>query len=198
MDQAQIGALVALAVVGSFTPGPNTTIATATGAHFGFRAVVPHLVGVPVGFATLLALGSLGVAGVLLALPGAVAVIRWAGVTYMVYLGALLLRAARPGEVRLPRPFTFAQSVAFQYANPKAWMLAAATASAAVPGANAAARTALVCALFAGACVASLAAWAWLGASLRRWLRTEPRRRAFNAAMALSLLATAAWLAVAT
>jgi threonine/homoserine/homoserine lactone efflux protein len=195
MEAAPVGALVALAVVGSFTPGPNTTIATVTGVHFGFRAVLPHLAGVPVGFSTLLALGSLGVAGVLLAAPAAAALVKWAGVGYLLYLGARLLRPARPGHAALARPFTFAQSVLFQYANPKAWMLAAATAGAAAPGPGLAARTALVCALFSAACIVSLAAWAWLGASLRQWLGTGHRLRAFDAAMALSLVATALWMA---
>src|SRR5215475_12394665 len=69
MDGAQLGAFVVFSLVGSFTPGPNTTIATATGANFGFRAVVPHVAGVPFGMTTLLVLGSLGVTGLLLALP---------------------------------------------------------------------------------------------------------------------------------
>jgi threonine/homoserine/homoserine lactone efflux protein len=74
-------------------------------------------------------------------------------------------------------------------------MLAVATAGASGPGVGIAARTALVCALFSAACIISLAAWAWLGASLRQWLRTGHRLRRFNAALALSLVATAVWMA---
>src|SRR5215510_8368598 len=128
MEIGQLGAFVTFSVVGSFTQSPNNTIATATGANFGFRAAVPHIVGVPFGFATLLALGSLGVAGVLFALPAAAGVIKWVGVLYMLYLGWLLARSARLNEARVARPMTFWQTATFQYLNPKAWLLAAATA----------------------------------------------------------------------
>jgi threonine/homoserine/homoserine lactone efflux protein len=66
MEPAQLWAFVVFSLVGSFTPGPNTTVATATGANFGFRAALPHILGVPFGFSTMLALGTLGVAGLLL------------------------------------------------------------------------------------------------------------------------------------
>jgi len=195
MDTAQLWAFVVFSLVGSFTPGPNTTIASATGANFGFRAVVPHIVGVPFGLSTMLALGSLGVAGILLALPVAAGVIKWVGVLYMAYLGWLLLRSARWGDARVVRPLTFWQSAMFQYVNPKAWMLAAATASAYASGQSVSARTTLICAVWSGACVLSLVAWACLGAALREWLRVGNRLRGFNALMAVSLIATAVWMA---
>jgi threonine/homoserine/homoserine lactone efflux protein len=200
MDAAYFWAFVVFSMVGSFTPGPNTTIATVTGANFGFRAVVPHIVGVPFGFSTLLVAGNLGVAGIVLALPAAAGIIKWAGVLYMLYLGWLLLRPAPwgpapRGGVRVARPLTFWQSAMFQYANPKAWMLAAATAGAYVPGASVPMRATLICAVWSGACILSLVAWAWLGAALREWLRVGNRLRGFNALMALALIATAVWMA---
>ncbi len=67
MPFEQLLALAALAIAGSFTPGPNNTIATVTGANHGLRAVVPHLLGVPFGFSTILVAGSLGAAALLAA-----------------------------------------------------------------------------------------------------------------------------------
>ena len=195
METAQLWAFVVFSLVGSFTPGPNTTIATATGANFGFRAVVPHIVGVPFGMSTMLVLGSLGVAGIMLALPAAAGVIKWVGVLYMLYLGWLLLRPARWGDARVARPLTFWQSAMFQYVNPKAWMLAVATTSAYIPGHGVPARFTLICAVWSGACVLSLVAWAWLGAALREWLRVGNRLRGFNALMALALITAAIWMA---
>ena len=189
MDPAQLWAFVAFSMIGSFTPGPNNTIATATGAHFGLRAVVPHIAGVPFGMTTMLVLGSLGVAGILLALPAAAAAIKWVGVLYMLYLSCLLLRPPPGGGALVTRPLTFWQSAIFQYVDPKAWMLAAATASAYARGGNALARTALICVVWGGACALSLIAWAWIGAALRERLRVGHRLRIFNALMALSLMA---------
>ncbi len=203
MEPAQLGAFVVFSLVGSFTPGPNNTIATATAANFGFRAALPHIFGVPFGFSTMLALGSLGAVGLLLSLPTAAGAIKWAGIAYLVYLGWLLIRAARPRRDHAPgtvaaRPLTFLESALFQYANPKAWMLATATAGTFMSGRDVATRAALICTVFSVTCIASLAVWAWMGAGLRRWLRTGRRRWWFNAAMGLSLAATALWMAVTT
>lgn len=203
MEPAQLGAFVVFSLVGSFTPGPNNTIATATAANFGFRAALPHIFGVPFGFSTMLALGSLGAVGLLLSLPTAAGAIKWAGIAYLVYLGWLLIRAARATSDHAPgtltaRPLTFLESALFQYANPKAWMLATATAGTFMSGRDVATRAALICMVFSATCIASLAVWAWMGAALRQWLRTSRRRWWFNAAMGLSLAATALWMAVTT
>jgi hypothetical protein len=62
MPLEQLLALAVLALVGSFTPGPNNMIATVTGANHGFRAALPHVFGVPFGFASMLIAGAFGVA----------------------------------------------------------------------------------------------------------------------------------------
>src|SRR5437660_870237 len=141
MEPVQLWAFVVFSLVGSFTPGPNTTIATVTAANFGFRATVPHILGVPFGFSTLLALGTLGMAGLLLSTPAAAGALKWAGVAYLLYLAWLLARPAAPagdGGRGGPggRPLTFLESALFQYANPKAWMLAIATAATYASGAR--------------------------------------------------------------
>jgi len=207
MEPAQLWAFVVFSLVGSFTPGPNTTIATVTGANFGFRAAVPHILGVPFGFSTLLALGTLGIAGLLLSVPAAAGAVKWVGIVYLLYLAWMLARATPPSHGAPPsedapagrgaRPLTFVQSALFQFANPKAWMLAVATAGTYASRAHIAERTAVICLVFAAACVVSLAVWAWAGAALRRCLGTDRRLQYFNAVMGGSLAATAVWMAVA-
>jgi len=201
METSGLLAFVVFSLVGSFTPGPNVAIATATAANFGFRATLPHIFGVPVGFSTMVALAGLGVIGVLLALPAAAGAIKWAGVAYLLYLAWLIARAGRATSDGPPalgsRPLTFLESALFQYANPKAWMLTVATAGTYMSGRGLAAHTAVACAVFAVACIASLVAWAWVGAALREWLGVGRRRWWFNMAMGLSLAATALWMAVA-
>ena len=69
MPFEQLVALAILAIVGSFTPGPNNMIATVTGANHGFRAALPHIFGVPFGFASMLIAGAVGVTALLLTYP---------------------------------------------------------------------------------------------------------------------------------
>jgi threonine/homoserine/homoserine lactone efflux protein len=197
MDADQVVALVVFALVGSFTPGPNNAIATLTGANFGMRAAVPHMLGVPFGFASMLLAAAGGVAAVLLKNPVAAEVIRWLGTAYLLWLAWSLMRAseAKPlasGPFALP--LSFSQAALFQYLNPKAWMLAAATAGAFMAGDGPFVRGALAAAVFAVTAFASLVVWAALGASLRAWLAQGLRLRVFNVVMGLSLAITALWM----
>lgn len=197
MPLDQLLALITLAVAGSFTPGPNNTIATVTAANHGFRAAVPHMLGVPLGFASMLVAGSLGVAAVLIAHPLLAQLIKWLGIAYLLYIAWLIARASSLGDRTLARPLTFWQSAAFQYANPKAWMLAAATAATFMAqGANVA-RTSVIVVVYALAAFSSLVLWAALGAALQAWLRQGQRLRVFNLVMGALLAATALWMSFA-
>jgi threonine/homoserine/homoserine lactone efflux protein len=188
-------ALITLAVAGSFTPGPNNTIATVTAANHGFRATVPHMLGVPLGFSTLLIAGSLGVAAVLIAHPLLAQVIKWAGIVYLLYIAWLIAGASSLGDRAVARPLTLWQSALFQYANPKAWMLAAATAATFMAQGASLLRTTVIVGVYALAAFTSLVLWAALGAGLRAWLQQGRRLRMFNLAMGLLLAATAVWMA---
>lgn len=196
MPPDQLLALTTLALAGSFTPGPNNVIATVTGANHGLRAALPHILGVPFGFGTMLAAGSLGVAALLMAHPLLGQVIKWLGIGYLLVIAGMIARAGSIGERTLARPLTFWQSAAFQYANPKAWMLAAATAGTFMTAQPSAARTAIIIGVFALAAAASLVLWAWIGAALRHWLQTGRRLARFNLTMGLLLAATALWMAL--
>ncbi|HTT10307.1 MAG TPA: LysE family translocator [Burkholderiaceae bacterium] len=197
MEADQVVALVVFALVGSFTPGPNNAIATLTGANFGMRAAVPHILGVPFGFASMLLAAAAGVAALLLTHPAAGEAIRWFGTAYLLWLAWSLVRATEAkalGSGPFALPLSFSQAALFQYLNPKAWMLAAATAGAFMAGDGPLVRGALAAAIFAVTAFASLVVWAALGASLRSWLAHGTRLRAFNVVMGASLAITALWM----
>ena len=198
MPLEQLLALAVLAFVGSFTPGPNNMIATVTGANHGFRAALPHVFGVPFGFASMLIAGALGVAALLLTSPFIAALLKWAGIAYLLFISWELARPQVTGEESnrpVMKPLSFWQSAAFQYANPKAWMLVVATAGSFVASNATIARIAIIVSLFSIAAMGSLITWAWVGAALRNWLSMGSRMRIFNVAMGALLVATALWLA---
>jgi threonine/homoserine/homoserine lactone efflux protein len=198
MPLEQVLALVVLAFVGSFTPGPNNLIATATGANHGFRAVLPHVFGVPLGFSSMLVAGAVGVAALLLTYPVIAALLKWAGISYLLFIAWQLARPEEAGkDVNRTgmRPLSFWQSAAFQYANPKAWMLAAATAGSFMTSNATLASVAIIVLVFSIAAMGSLITWAWVGAALRKWLSVGSRMQNFNVAMGVLLAATALWMA---
>jgi threonine/homoserine/homoserine lactone efflux protein len=195
----QLTALIVFATVASFTPGPNNTIAAATGANFGFRAVLPHVFGVPVGFTTMMVATAGGVAALLLATPMLTGSLKWVGVAYLLWLAWQLARRAGH-DTRAGGPFAlplgFAQSALFQYLNPKAWMFALATTTAFVAGEQPLRRAVIVVIVCALCMLASLVLWGWIGAALREWLRVGRRLRLFNLSMGAALAATALWMGV--
>ena len=202
MAADQFTALVVFAVVASFTPGPNNAIATVTGANFGFRAVLPHVFGVPFGFSSMLIGGAAGVAALVLASPTLAAALKWAGIAYLLWLAWQLARPsnaeARAGSGPFRLPLNFVQSALFQYLNPKAWMFALATTTAFVAGERPLQRAAIVVLVCALCAFGSLLLWGWIGAALRNWLAQGNRLRAFNLLMGVLLAATAIWMGAST
>lgn len=197
MPADQLLALIVFALVASFTPGPNNTIATVTAANFGFRATLPHVAGVPIGFSSMLIAGAGGVAALVLAYPAVTDVLKGLGIAYLLWLAWQLARASTlPANAGGPfsLPLGFAQSALFQYFNPKAWMFALATTTAYVAGDQPLLRAATVVVVCAVCAMLSLLTWGWLGAALRDWLKRGRRLRYFNRTMALSLAATALWM----
>jgi threonine/homoserine/homoserine lactone efflux protein len=201
-----LGPLALFAFVASITPGPNNLLLLRSGARFGVRRSVPHLVGIQLGFQGLLLLSWLGVGAMLLALPAGFSVLRWACFAYLLWLAVLILRealtettphATRPARQlpQAPRPMGLLQAMGFQLINAKAWMMTVTVASAfygaARPGARDIALAGLVCLCIGATC--SLAWNAW-GAAIEHVLKRPAARRAFHGAMAVLVLATAVWM----
>ncbi len=191
-------AACAFAFVSSITPGPNNTMLLASGVTHGFVRTVPHLLGVNLGFAFLVLATGLGLGGLFLSVPGAQTALRWIGAAYLLRLAWKIARAA-PADVdgASGHPMSFVEAAAFQWVNPKAWIMAIGAIATYLPadaGLPALAVLTLVFAVINAPCVAL---WAGFGAALRR-LFTDPRlARAFNLAMAALLVLSLAPLLVA-
>ena len=117
--------LALFAFVSSITPGPNNVMLSASGIAFGFRRTVPHLFGVWAGFALLLAVCGAGVGTVSDRFPAFENVLKVVGSVYLLYL-AWKLRAAFDirSDAASSKPLRFHEAVAFQFVNPKAWLMA--------------------------------------------------------------------------
>jgi len=186
---------LAFAVSMSASPGPNNTMLTASGANFGFRRTVPHMLGVSIGFPAMLLAVALGAGEVLRAHPLALAVLRWAGAAYLLWL-AWRIASARPavkdGGELAGRPFSFLQAVLFQWVNPKAWVigLAAVLTQTTASGAAQIAEAVLLAGLFLVVTLITSVFWILIGVGAARLLRTPRALRGFNVAMAALLVAS--------
>ena len=184
-------ALLSFAFVTSITPGPNNLMLMTSGANFGFRRTVPHMMGVSLGHALMVFLVGLGIAGLFQAYPPAKLGLKLVSVGYMLWLAWKIAHSAAPGEGRTrAAPLTFVQAAAFQWVNPKAWAMALGAVTAYATGGLLSVVT--VCAVFACVNLPSVSVWALAGQQVRHWL-TDPRRlRVFNWTMA-GLLVLSLW-----
>lgn len=182
--------LVAFAFVSSITPGPNNMMLMASGANFGVRQTIPHMLGVALGFGFMVVLVGVGLMAVFDRWPMSHSIIKWAGVAYMVWLAIKIARSGppQPGAARA-RPFGFIQAAAFQWVNPKAWTMALGAIAAYAPQRDLAAVIG-VAAVFTLVNLPSVGTWAVMGQALGGWLGDARRLRLFNYAMAALLMAS--------
>ena len=185
MTLDRLAALILFAVVATGTPGPNNLMVMASGANFGLRRTVPHIVGIALGIAVMLLAVGGGLAGLFEALPWLAGLLAALSLAYLLILAWKIATAAPPDPSAPPgRPLTVLQAAAFQWVNPKAWAMALTTVSVYVP-ASAAPLAALV---FAAVCLPIVALWCAAGRALGRMLRKPARLRAFNVTMAALLV----------
>ena len=183
-------ALIAFAFVSSITPGPNNLMLMASGANFGFRRTIPHMLGIGLGFAFMVLLVGAGLVQLFDRYPVSYTVLKVASVVYLLYLAWKIAHAA-PAQSRdaTGSPMTFLQAAAFQWVNPKAWAMALTATTAYAPGQtlNAIIIVALV---FGAVNLPSVSTWTVLGQQMARIL-TNPRRLVmFNWTMAILLVAS--------
>jgi threonine/homoserine/homoserine lactone efflux protein len=130
-------AFALFAFVSSITPGPNNLMLLASGMNFGFKAAVPHMLGISGGFFILLLAVGFGLGEVFARQPVTYTVMKWAGAIYLVYLAWRIANAgavADPVEGAIkPKPLSFIGAALFQWVNPKAWVMAASTFSIYLP-----------------------------------------------------------------
>lgn len=191
MPASLFWALAVFAFVTSVTPGPNNMMLLTSGLNFGFRRTLPHALGVALGFTVMVALVGLGLAGIFKAVPALLGVLKWAGAAYMVVLALKMARAAplKDGSA-VGRPMTFLQAVAFQWVNPKAWIMAV-TAAATYTAPDSYVVSVLIVALVFGAVtLPSVSSWVLFGTALRRLLNEPKMLRLFNWTMAALLVAS--------
>ncbi len=182
--------LLVFVVVATITPGGATTLATASGAQFGFRRSVPLMAGIAAGLASLAAAAAAGLAGVLMAVPSLQVVTRLAGSAYLLWLAWQVARSGTPRRGAAPgTPTSFVGGACLLWLNPKGWAMALAAAASFAGLASGPLRlAALLGAAFGLAAAVSLSLWCAAGLLLARLLRTERQWRVLNAVLGLLIV----------
>jgi threonine/homoserine/homoserine lactone efflux protein len=172
------------------TPGPNNLIVLRAALRVGMRGAWPAIAGVVLGGLVVLAVALAASEAVFAAAPGLQTVVGVAGCLYLAWLGLGLIRhAGRPsdGPARGLPAASVAGLFAFQFLNPKSWLMVM-TAIGAMPAGAPAWPLAVVFTVIPATC---LTLWAVAGAALARRL-ARPRVAAWvDRGMGALLVATA-------
>jgi threonine/homoserine/homoserine lactone efflux protein len=176
----------------SITPGPNNVMLTASGASFGLRRTLPHILGIVAGFLAQLLAVCAGLSALFARWPALQSALGWAGAAYLLYLGWQMLGSREAQARHQARPVSFVEAALFQFLNPKAWVMTVTAATLFLPRElGLLARGGYMVAVMEGIGVPCMMVWALFGSSLRGLLGAPRGRLVFNVAMALALASTA-------
>jgi threonine/homoserine/homoserine lactone efflux protein len=193
-DQAVAFLLFAVAAAG--TPGPSNLLLTATGAQVGILRGLPGLLGVSLGMGVMMFVVAFGLGRVVLASPAILRVLHWAGAAVLLWLAWKVASAGPEPAEAGRRPVGFLAAAAFQWVNPKSWLVSASAAGTYLGAGTALGQALAFGGLFVLASLQCCFAWLAFGATGRRVLRGARARRAFNVAMGALLAASVALVAL--
>lgn len=186
-----LASLVLFCFVMSATPGPNNMMVMASGARYGVRRTLPHVLGIAFGFPVMLALIGVGLGELILASRPVHETLELVAVLFMLWIAWRIAIAGAPHHAvdESSRPLNFFEAMLFQWINPKAWAIGFVAVALYAHGYGSLwIGLALVCGIFIVVCLFCCTAWAALGRGAGSLLRTERQFRLFNAAMAVLLI----------
>lgn len=191
-------AILGFAVAASITPGPNNLLVMTSGLNHGVAASLRLVAGISFGFAFMVLAVGLGLGAGIRAHPELQTAIEAAGLCYMLWLAWKVATAPTTFEVptsdgkTAARPLSALAGAAFQWVNPKAWAIALSATAAFSTSGGEPSRLFWLAGIFAAVAFAALTIWAAFGGALRRFVDNPRAIFAFNIAMALLLVASAA------
>jgi threonine/homoserine/homoserine lactone efflux protein len=192
MSQHLALAFVAFAAAALFSPGPNNIMLMASGLNHGFRRTLPHVAGVTLGFAFLVAVIGIGLGAMFATYPALQAILKYAGAAYLAYL-AVVIAMSRPagstGEAE-GQPMTFLGAALFQWVNVKGWVIAIGTVTAYAAIAAYPWNIVVLSLLLLVIGTTSSMTWVLFGTSLQSLVKSPRAVRIFNLVMAALLLAS--------
>lgn len=200
MDNALFVSLVGFAFIAAGTPGPNNLLLMSSGALFGWRQTLPHLGGILLGFAVVMASAVFGLGTLVEKWPWLITVVRIVGATWLAWMSIRFFKAAvkadqtssRVEEAPISRPFRFFEAVLFQWVNPKGIIAALSSAGAYISIAELAwQRAIIIVGVFFVAGLVACSGWMIAGDALNRYMSSGRSAPYVNAAMGILILATA-------
>jgi threonine/homoserine/homoserine lactone efflux protein len=175
--------------VAAYTPGPNNILASYSGFNFGIKKTIPHILGVVLGFTSLVFFLSIGLVNVFKLFPIIQVIIKYLGTIFLLYLAYKISFAKISIETKKENPVKFIETFLFQYLNPKGVTVAIIVVSTYVELGenyiNYATQIVILAFLFS---VTSITLWTFVGKFLRKFATNDKFIKYFNYVMSGLLL----------
>ena len=175
--------------VTAYTPGPNNVVASYSGFNFGINRTIPHILGVTLGFTSLVIFLVVGLINVFKLFPIIQIVIKYLGTIFLVYLAYKIASSTKSTDIERENPVKFIETFFFQYLNPKGVTVAIIVVSTYVDYGenyvNYATQIVLLAFLFS---LSSITLWTFIGKFLRKFATNDNFIKYFNYAMSGLLL----------
>jgi len=187
----QLLGLVGFSFVSAVTPGPNNILLWASGATFGLRRTVPHVLGTAVGLGAMALAAAAGIAALLTAVPVLGIAMKVAGSAYLLFLAWQIARSGTLTAGDASRPLSIVEAAAFQLVNPKAWIFAlGAVTTFRPPELGEVVGSIAIAVVMMAVIVPAAGLWAAFGDALGSLLHRERTRRVVNLVLAALVVAT--------
>jgi threonine/homoserine/homoserine lactone efflux protein len=175
--------------VTAYTPGPNNVVASYSGFNFGIAKTIPHILGVTLGFTSLVIFLTIGLINVFKLFPVIQVIIKYLGTLFLIYLAYKIASSTNSDETKKENPVKFIETFFFQYLNPKGVMVAIIVVSTYVELGenyiNYATQVVLLAFLFS---LTSITLWTFIGKFLRKFATNDKFIKYFNYVMSGLLL----------
>ena len=188
MTLATLVSFFMFALMAAITPGPNNIMLAASGANYGFRRTLPHIIGVCFGFGCLVIAGGLGVGRFLETFPQFFSILKMLALLFLLYLVWKVGTASSPKLSPDGKPMRFHTAALFQWVNPKGVTVVISAIAAYLETASSIWQALPVMVIvFVLVTIISACLWAFIGSSISDFLSNRHYRIAFNVTMAIAL-----------
>ena len=171
-----------------FTPGPNNAVASYSAFNFGFKKTIPLIMGVGLGYTTLVILINFVLISIFKTYPIIQEIIRILGTIFLVYLAYKIATSNTSNNEKKTNPVTFYDTFVFQFINPKGVMAATTLISKFVDQDNYISTSVMVIIVCSLTAFSSITAWTLLGKFLRKFATNNSFIKRFNYVMSMLIL----------
>ena len=171
-----------------FTPGPNNAVASYSAFNFGFKKTIPLIMGVGLGYTTLVILINFVLISIFKTYPIIQEIIIILGTVFLVYLAYKIATSNTSNNEKKTNPVTFYDTFVFQFINPKGVMAATTLISKFVDQDNYISTSLMVIIVCSLTAFSSITAWTLLGKFLRKFATNNSFIKRFNYVMSVLIL----------